>query len=77
MRRLLLALALGAVSQLALSGSADAKPKRPRAVAPLSAKPQADAPDKLETLVEVSVLHGRDAASLIELPVIPRPAPSP
>ena len=32
---------------------------------------------KLEPAPEVSVLHGRDAASLIELPVIPRPAPSP
>jgi predicted acyl esterase len=32
---------------------------------------------KLEPAPEVSVLHGRDAASLIELPVIPRLAPSP
>lgn len=58
MRRLLLALALGAVSQLALSGNASAKPKRPRAAATLAAKPLADPPEKLETVVEVSVLHG-------------------
>lgn len=58
MRRLLLALALGAVSQLALSGSADAKPKRARTAATLTAKPLADAPEKLETVVEVTVLHG-------------------
>ena len=58
MRRLLFALVLGAMSQLVLSGSADAKPKRARTVATLAAKPQADAPDKLETVVEVSVLHG-------------------
>ena len=32
---------------------------------------------KLEPAPEVSVLHGRDAASLVELPVIPRLAPSP
>lgn len=58
MRHLLLALALGAVSQLALSASADAKPKRERAAATLTAKPLADAPEKLETVVEVTVLHG-------------------
>jgi hypothetical protein len=58
MRRLLLALALGAVSQLALSASADAKPKRARTAATLAAKPLADAPQKLETVVEVTVLHG-------------------
>lgn len=58
MRRLLFALALGAMSQLALSASADAKPKRSRTAATLAAKPLADAPEKLETVVEVSVLHG-------------------
>jgi len=58
MRRFVLALALGAVFQLALSGSADAKPKRPRAAATLAEKSPADAPEKLETVVEVSVLHG-------------------
>ena len=58
MRRSLLALALGAVSLLALSSNANAKTKRPRAAATLSAKPLAEAPEKLETVVEVSVLHG-------------------
>ena len=58
MRHLLLALALGAACQLASSGTARAAPKvvpTPRAVA---AQPLADSPDKLETVVEVSVLHG-------------------
>lgn len=58
MRRLLLALALGALCPLALSGSASAKPKVGTAARPLAAKPLESAPEKLETLIEVSVLHG-------------------
>jgi hypothetical protein len=57
MRRLLLALALGAACQLALSGTASAKPNRARGTA-VSAKPLTETPDKAETVVEVSVLHG-------------------
>lgn len=58
MRRLLLALALGALCPLALTGTASAKPKAASVQRPLSAKPLAGAPDQLETVVEVSVLHG-------------------
>jgi hypothetical protein len=58
MRRFPLALALGAACLFALSGSASAKAKGPRAASALAAKPLADAPEKLETVVEVSVLHG-------------------
>jgi hypothetical protein len=58
MRQLLLALALGASCQLAWSGSARATPKGAHALSSVAAKPLADAPDKLETVLEVSVLHG-------------------
>src|SRR3954464_26706 len=58
MRRLLLALALGASCQLALSRTSWAKPKSGRAPSSVAAKPLADTPDKLETVIEVSVLHG-------------------
>lgn len=53
MRRRLLLVALGASGSLALSGAALAAP-RPGS----SARPLADAPAKIETVVEVSVLHG-------------------
>ncbi len=58
MRRLLLAMALGAACQFALSGTAGATPKPSRAAGAVAAKPPADTPAKLETVVEVSVLHG-------------------
>jgi len=58
MRRLLLAAALGASSLFALTGAAHARPRLAAAAATAPAKPQADAPEKLETVVEVSVLHG-------------------
>ncbi len=58
MRRQLLAMALGAACQLALSGTADAQPKPGRAAGAVAAKPLADTEEKLETVVEVSVLHG-------------------
>jgi hypothetical protein len=58
MRHSLLALALGISCQLALSGTARAKPKSARAPSSVAVKPLADTPDKLETLIEVSVLHG-------------------
>jgi hypothetical protein len=58
MRRPLVVLALGAACLFALSGSAAAKGKHPRAPGGIAAKPLADAPEKLETVVEVSVLHG-------------------
>jgi hypothetical protein len=58
MRRLLLALALGASCQLAWSGSARATPKGARTLNSVAAKPLADTPEKLETVLEVSVLHG-------------------
>jgi hypothetical protein len=51
-------LALGAACLLALSSSASAKPHGARLPRALSAQPLADAPDKLETVLEVSVLHG-------------------
>src|SRR5258706_5689499 len=57
MRRLLCVTALGAWSLLMFAGAAHAKPKLAAAAA-APAKPQADTPDKLETVVEVSVLHG-------------------
>lgn len=55
MRRSLLVLALGATSLFGLTEPALAKPKAAVAAAP---KPQADNPEKLETVIEVSVLHG-------------------
>lgn len=58
MRRLLLALALGALYPLALTGPASAKPKAGLVQRAPSAKPLEGAPDKLETVIEVSVLHG-------------------
>lgn len=55
MRRLLLAVALGAASLFALADVASAKTKPPR----VAAHALADAPAKQsETLLEVSVLHG-------------------
>lgn len=57
MRRHLLTAALGASLVFALAGSADAKPKAAATVA-AAPKPLADAPEKAETVVEVSVLHG-------------------
>jgi hypothetical protein len=62
MRRLLLVLALGAVGQLALTNPASARPRVPHSSGALSAKPLADAPEKLETVVEISVLHGTHEA---------------
>ena len=53
MPRFLLQAALGASCLVALGGAASASPKAAEA-----AKPLADAPAKLETAVEVSVLHG-------------------
>jgi hypothetical protein len=63
MRPALLAWALGAASLLSLASAADAKPKATQGQSgAIAEKPQADAPDKQETVVEVSVLHGtRDA----------------
>ncbi|HVY26829.1 MAG TPA: hypothetical protein VHB79_09765 [Polyangiaceae bacterium] len=58
MRRLLLAAALGASPLFVLGGAAHAKPRAASAALAAPVKPQADAPDKLETVVEVSVLHG-------------------
>jgi hypothetical protein len=58
MRRLLLALALGALCPLALIGTASAKPKAASPARQLAAKPLESAPEKLETVIEVSVLHG-------------------
>jgi hypothetical protein len=58
MPRTLLVLALGASCLFALSGSANAKARHTTANAALSARPLADATDKLETVLEVSVLHG-------------------
>jgi hypothetical protein len=55
MRSSLACMALGAACLFALSGTASAKPRPQASVA---AKPLADAPEKLETIVEVSVLHG-------------------
>jgi hypothetical protein len=58
MRHLLLALALGAVCPLAFSGGASAKPKLAPASRSLGVKPAEATPEKLETVIEVSVLHG-------------------
>src|SRR5258705_6299395 len=58
MRRSLFALALGASCLFVLTGSASAKVRRAGQSAALSSKPLADAPEKLETVIEVSVLHG-------------------
>jgi hypothetical protein len=59
MARWLFALALGAASMLALGDVAEAKPKAGPAPARGAAdKPPPEAADKLETVVEVSVLHG-------------------
>ena len=69
MRRVLLALALGASCLFAWTDNAAAKSKRPHAAAGLAAKPLAETPEKLETVVEVSVLNGthspRDVAPRI------------
>jgi len=54
MPRPLFAVALGAACLFALSPAAGAKTKADTALA----KPLTDAPEKLETIVEVSVLHG-------------------
>jgi hypothetical protein len=58
MRRLLVSVALGAACCFAQIGPAraEAKPARPHHA--LTAKPLSDAPDALETVLEVSVLHG-------------------
>lgn len=66
MRRALLVLALGASCLLASNGSAAAKPRRSHAAAALAVKPLADAPERLETAVEVSVLHGTHAAREVD-----------
>jgi hypothetical protein len=59
MTRWLLALALGAASMFALGDVAEARPQAGRARARAVAdKPPTDGADKLETVVEVSVLHG-------------------
>ena len=58
MRRALLALTLGASCLLAWNGNARAKPKRIHAATALAAKALAETPERLETVVEVSVLHG-------------------
>lgn len=57
MRRRLFAVALGAASLFALAGTANARPKTHMS-GTVGAKPLADPPEKLETIVEVSVLHG-------------------
>ncbi len=62
MRRLLLALALGALCQFARTNAASAKPRVAASHAALAAKPLAGAPEKLETVIEVSVLHGTHEA---------------
>jgi len=65
MRRSLLALALGTAWLFALTGAASAKSRTPRSAGALAAKPLADAPEKpekLETVIEVSVLHGTHEA---------------
>jgi hypothetical protein len=58
MRSLLLALALGASCQFAFGGTARATPKSGRTPSAVAAQPLADTPDKVETVIEVSVLHG-------------------
>lgn len=55
MRRLVLSLALGAASVFAVHEPALAKPKAALATPP---RALADTPDKQETVLEVSVLHG-------------------
>jgi hypothetical protein len=55
-------LALGATCQFALTSPATAKPRLASTHGALSAKPLADAPEKLETVIEVSVLHGTHEA---------------
>ncbi len=62
MRRLLLVVALGAVAQFALTSTATATPRVARSPSTPSAKPLADAREKLETVIEVSVLHGTHEA---------------
>ncbi len=62
MRRLVLAMALGAVCQFALTNAASAKPRVAHAPSVLAAKPVANTPQKLETVIEVSVLHGTHEA---------------
>jgi hypothetical protein len=58
MRRRLLVAALGAASLFALTAVAQAKPKALAAALANPPKPQAEPSEKLETVVEVSVLHG-------------------
>lgn len=57
MRRLCLAVALGAACSFGLTGTASAKAPAAGSAA-VAAKPDPSAPDQQETLVEVSVLHG-------------------
>lgn len=58
MRGLLLGLALGALGPLVSIGSAAAKPRGVPVPRALADKPAESTPEKLETVVEVSVLHG-------------------
>jgi hypothetical protein len=58
MRHLLIGVALGASCWFAQTGVVLAQTKSVRAHPVLTAKPLADTPDKLETVIEVSVLHG-------------------
>lgn len=58
MRRFLLAAALGASSLFVVANAAQAKPKGAPSTVAAPATPRADAPEKLETVIEVSVLHG-------------------
>jgi hypothetical protein len=63
MRHARLVWALGAASLFSLAATAEARPKViPAPPGAIAEKPPANAPDKNETVVEVSVLHGtRDA----------------
>jgi len=58
MRGLLFGLLLGALGPLAVSGNAAAKPKAAAAPVGLAEKPAESTAEKLETVIEVSVLHG-------------------
>ena len=58
MRHLLLSAALGVTGIFAQIDPARAEPKPARAHVVVAAKPLSDAPDKLETVIEVMVLHG-------------------
>jgi hypothetical protein len=53
-----LAFALGASCLLVLSGAASAKPRGTAGAGGVTANPDPNTPDKQETVVEVSVLHG-------------------